>query len=66
MEDWRSYNAIADAYGRTWAPRFELVARHLRALTPPVEGVRLIDLGAGGRPRAELRRSIRARDSRRG
>lgn len=47
MEDWRSYSAIAEAYGRTWAPRFELVARHLLALAPPVAGARLIDLGAG-------------------
>jgi ubiquinone/menaquinone biosynthesis C-methylase UbiE len=47
MEDWRSYDAIAGAYDRTWAPRFEMVARHLLALTPPAEGARLIDLGTG-------------------
>jgi hypothetical protein len=37
MDDWRSYDAIADAYARIWAPRFETVARHLLALTPPIE-----------------------------
>lgn len=47
MDDWRSYDTIAEAYERIWAPRFEWVARHLLALAPPVEGARLIDLGAG-------------------
>lgn len=47
MEDWRSYDAIAEDYGRIWAPRFERIARHLLALAPSLEGARLIDLGAG-------------------
>jgi ubiquinone/menaquinone biosynthesis C-methylase UbiE len=47
MADWRSYDTIAEAYERIWAPRFETVARHLLALAPPVEGARLLDLGTG-------------------
>jgi ubiquinone/menaquinone biosynthesis C-methylase UbiE len=47
MADWHSYDTIAEAYERIWAPRFETVARHLLALAPPVEGARLLDLGTG-------------------
>src|SRR5205814_8448306 len=47
MSDWRSYDIIADAYERTWGPRFQTVARHLLALAPPLRGARLLDLGAG-------------------
>jgi len=47
MADWRSYDTIADAYGRIWAARFEAVARHLLAVAPAVEGSRLLDLGTG-------------------
>jgi demethylmenaquinone methyltransferase / 2-methoxy-6-polyprenyl-1,4-benzoquinol methylase len=47
MADWRSYDTIAEAYERIWAPRFETVARHLLAVAPPVEGSRLLDLGTG-------------------
>ena len=47
MTDWRSYDTIAEAYERVWAPRFEMVAHQLLALAPPVEGARLLDLGTG-------------------
>ncbi|PYQ37724.1 MAG: hypothetical protein DMF77_26135 [Acidobacteria bacterium] len=47
MADWRSYDTIAEAYERIWAPRFETVARHLLAAAPPVQGSRLLDLGTG-------------------
>ena len=47
MTDWRSYDTIAEAYERVWAPRFETVGRKLMALAPPVEGARLLDLGTG-------------------
>ena len=47
MADWRSYDTIADAYGRIWAARFEAVARQLLAVAPPIEGSRLLDLGTG-------------------
>jgi ubiquinone/menaquinone biosynthesis C-methylase UbiE len=47
MTDWRSYDTIAEAYERVWALRFEMVARQLMALAPPVEGARLLDLGTG-------------------
>jgi ubiquinone/menaquinone biosynthesis C-methylase UbiE len=45
--DWRSYDTIADAYGRIWAARFEAVASQLLAVAPPLEASRLLDLGAG-------------------
>jgi ubiquinone/menaquinone biosynthesis C-methylase UbiE len=47
MADWRSYDTIAEAYERIWAPRFEAVARHLLTVAPPVDGSRLLDLGTG-------------------
>ncbi len=47
MLDWRSYDTIAEAYERIWAPRFEAVARQLLAVAPPAEGSRLLDLGTG-------------------
>ena len=47
MTDWRSYDTIAEAYERVWAPRFETVARQLLALVPTVEGARVLDLGTG-------------------
>lgn len=47
MNDWRSYDVIADDYARVWAERFQAVARHLLALAPPLDGMRLLDLGTG-------------------
>jgi len=47
VNDWRSYDAIAETYARVWAPRFEAIARHLLALARPAAGARLLDLGAG-------------------
>jgi len=47
MTDWRSYDAIADAYERVWGPHFEAVARHLLGLAQPAPGTRLLDLGTG-------------------
>src|SRR5713226_7097399 len=41
MDDWRSYDAIAETYDRIWAPRLETVAGHLLALSSPAEGARL-------------------------
>lgn len=47
MDDWRSYDSIAESYERIWAPRFAVVARHLLTLAPPAEGARLLDVGTG-------------------
>ena len=47
MDDWRSYDAIAAAYDRIWAPRLETVARYLLALSAPAESARLLDVGTG-------------------
>jgi ubiquinone/menaquinone biosynthesis C-methylase UbiE len=45
--DWRSYDDIADGYDRVWAPRFEIVARHIWTLMPPKPGDRILDIGVG-------------------
>jgi ubiquinone/menaquinone biosynthesis C-methylase UbiE len=47
MTDWRSYDTIADAYERTWGPRFQAVARLMLTAASPAAGARLLDLGAG-------------------
>jgi ubiquinone/menaquinone biosynthesis C-methylase UbiE len=47
MNDWRSYDAIAQRYDQVWAPRFETIAAYMLALAPPIEGARLLDLGTG-------------------
>ncbi len=47
MEDWRSYENIAEAYERNWQPRMELVARHLLELASLVTGRSLLDVGTG-------------------
>lgn len=45
--DWRTYDDIADDYDRVWAPRFEIVARHIWTLMPPKKGDRILDIGVG-------------------
>ena len=47
MNDWGAYDAIADAYERVAAPRFETVARPPLALAEPAEGAPVLDLGTG-------------------
>lgn len=47
MDDWRSYDHVADAYERVHSPRTELPARDLVALAAPPSGGRILDVGTG-------------------
>ena len=47
MTDWRSYDAIADAYDQRWLARFEEAARRLLAFAGADRATRLLDLGTG-------------------
>jgi ubiquinone/menaquinone biosynthesis C-methylase UbiE len=55
MEDWRSYDLVADAYERVHAPRLREVARDLVDLAAPSGDDRALDVGTGtGVAAAEL------------
>jgi ubiquinone/menaquinone biosynthesis C-methylase UbiE len=47
VNDWRSYDRVADTYERVHAPRFVEVARDLYAMTAGVAGDRVLDVGTG-------------------
>jgi ubiquinone/menaquinone biosynthesis C-methylase UbiE len=47
VTDWRSYEAIADAYDQRWLARFEEAARRLLAFAGADHATRLLDLGTG-------------------
>lgn len=47
MTDWHSYDNIARRYDDVWGHRFEAVARHIWALTPPTAGAIVLDIGTG-------------------
>lgn len=47
MHGWQSYDAVAGAYGRSWHPAFEPVARDLVDLVAPAPGDALLDVGTG-------------------
>jgi ubiquinone/menaquinone biosynthesis C-methylase UbiE len=47
MNDWRTYDLVADAYERVHAPRFVEPARDLVALANPPAVGRVLDLGTG-------------------
>jgi ubiquinone/menaquinone biosynthesis C-methylase UbiE len=47
MDDWRSYDRVAEAYERIHAPRLAGPARDLAALLRPGPGDRLLDVGTG-------------------
>jgi ubiquinone/menaquinone biosynthesis C-methylase UbiE len=47
MNDWRSYDEVADAYERVHAPRLAEVARDLVAFAEIGEGKRVLDVGTG-------------------
>ena len=44
---WESYDAIAGAYDRVRGPQYAPIARGLAALTNPIEGAAVLDLGTG-------------------
>ncbi len=47
MEDWRSYDDVAETYERIHAPRVAEVSRDLVAMTEPPAGGVLLDVGTG-------------------
>ncbi|MDP9118660.1 MAG: methyltransferase domain-containing protein [Actinomycetota bacterium] len=47
MEDWRSYDGVAEIYERVHAPRFADAARDLVAALGIGEGQRVLDIGTG-------------------
>jgi ubiquinone/menaquinone biosynthesis C-methylase UbiE len=47
MNDWRSFDEVAETYERIHAPRLGRVARDLIAASQPPQGGRLLDVGAG-------------------
>ena len=47
MNDWRSYDGVAEVYERVHAPRFVAVARDLLALAGVSAGARVLDVGTG-------------------
>jgi SAM-dependent methyltransferase len=63
MEDWHSYDAIAENYDRICSARFETVARHIWARVPLNVGDAVLDIGTGTgivlRVRSELARKAK-------
>ena len=47
MNDWRSYDEVAETYERVHAPRLAAVARDLAAMTEPPTGGIVLDVGSG-------------------
>jgi len=47
MDDWRSYDGVAETYERIQAPRLSEVARDLVAMSEVRSGDRLLDVGTG-------------------
>lgn len=47
MDDWRTYDAVADVYDRVHAPRFAEAARDLVAAAEVGAGQRVLDIGTG-------------------
>ena len=47
INDWRSYDSIAQRYDEIWGDSFEEVARHLWALISPCAGDSILDIGTG-------------------
>jgi ubiquinone/menaquinone biosynthesis C-methylase UbiE len=47
MDDWRSYDPVAETYERVHAPRLAEPARDLAALAEVAEGTRVLDVGTG-------------------
>src|SRR5712691_279555 len=47
MDDWRSYDGVAETYERIHAPHMAIPARDLVAFAEPTPGSRALDVGTG-------------------
>jgi ubiquinone/menaquinone biosynthesis C-methylase UbiE len=47
MDDWRSYDDVAETYERVHAPRMGAIARDLVAIAEVRPGARVLDVGTG-------------------
>jgi ubiquinone/menaquinone biosynthesis C-methylase UbiE len=47
LNDWRSYDEIANVYDRVWATRFEAVARAMLTAMPDCDPEFMLDIGTG-------------------
>jgi ubiquinone/menaquinone biosynthesis C-methylase UbiE len=54
MEDWRSYDGVAETYERVHAHRFAEPARDLVGMVAPAQGALVLDLGTGTGVAAEI------------
>jgi ubiquinone/menaquinone biosynthesis C-methylase UbiE len=54
VDDWRSYDRVAETYERVQAPRLHEPARDLVAMVAPSAGARVLDVGTGTGVAAEL------------
>ncbi len=61
MNDWRSYDEVAEAYERVHAPRLAEVARDLVAFTEIGDGTNVLDVGTGTGVAAQAAADVGAR-----
>jgi ubiquinone/menaquinone biosynthesis C-methylase UbiE len=61
MNDWRSYDEVAEAYERVHAPRLAEVARDLIAFAEIGEGKKVLDVGTGTGVAAQAAADVGAR-----
>jgi ubiquinone/menaquinone biosynthesis C-methylase UbiE len=60
MDDWRTYDTVAELYGRVHAPRFAEAARDLVGALAVAKGDRVLDVGTGTGVGAEVAASVEA------
>jgi ubiquinone/menaquinone biosynthesis C-methylase UbiE len=61
MNDWRSYDEVAEAYERVHAPRLSVVARDLVAFAEIGDGTKVLDVGTGTGVAAQAAADVGAR-----
>lgn len=47
MDEWQSYDSVAERYDAAWGPRFAAVAERLWKRVAPRTGMRFLDIGTG-------------------